>query len=365
MSVMTSRERLSAALEGQPTDHVPFSPNLAYVWETSFPKDVQWRGRLAFLTEIGADALWRGAPCPVQMVLPDEVEIRTFQTNRQIRQEVETPVGTLHTLRVASPSGNTFFLTGHPLKTEEDFKTQLWIEEHMQYELDLAPVYAHLQGPGREGLSIGMLIPELMKTAYQALIEHYAGTEEMVYALADYPDTVRALLQQMVENHCTIARLAVEAPYRYFITWEDSGTQNYSPRLYSEFIAPEIARWVKILNESGKRYIQHACGHLRALLPMMVDQGMWGVESISPPPTGNITIGEARELVGNRFAIIGGIEPVQFLSLSLEELGAYVEQVISEGKGGPFILGNSDSCPPGVTIDKFRLAAKVARNTPG
>jgi hypothetical protein len=365
MSEMTSLERLEAALEGLPTDHIPFSPNLAYVWETSFPREVQWRGLLAFMTEIGADPLWRGAPCPVKTVLPDNVEVRTFQTTKEIRQEVETPVGTICTTRIVSPAGNTHFLTGHPLKTEADFQTQLWLEEHARYELDLGPVYAHLQGAGRVGLSIGMLIPDTMKSAYQGLIEHYAGTEEMVYAMADYPDTVQALWHQMVENHCTVAQMAVEAPYQYFITWEDSGTQNYSPRLYRDYIAPEITRWVEILKAGGKQYIQHACGHLRALLPMMQAQGEWGVESISPPPTGNISIAETRAMVGDRYGIIGGIEPVAFLDLSLKELGPYVEQVISEGRGGPFVLANSDSCPPGVTMDKFRLAAQVAHNTPG
>jgi len=365
MASMTPRERLAAALEGQPTDHVPFSPNLAYVWSTSFPIEVQWRGELAFMTEIGADPLWRGAPCPVKPVMPDEVETRTFQSNKGLRKEVETPVGTLVTEYIASDTGNTGFLTGHPLKTEDDFKTQLWLEEHIRYELDLTPVYAHLEGPGRVGLSIGMLIPDTWKTAYQGLIEHYAGTEEMVYAMADYPDTVQALIDQTVENHCKIAEMAVEAPYDYFLTWEDSGTQNYSPRLYKKLIAPEISRWVGILGQAGKRYIQHACGHLEAIFPTMVAQGMWGVESISPPPTGNLTIADARAIAGGEFAIIGGIEPVQFLNLSLDELRTYVEQVIEEGRGGPFILANSDSCPPGVTIAKFRLAAQVAQNTPG
>ena len=59
--------------------------------------------------------------------------------------------------------------------------------------------------------------------------------------------------------------------------------------------------------------------------------------------------------------IIGGIEPTQFLNLSEAELGPYVESVIEEGQGGPFLLANSDSCPPGVTVEKFKIAAEVAR----
>ncbi len=47
--------------------------------------------------------------------------------------------------------------------------------------------------------------------------------------------------------------------------------------------------------------------------------------------------------------------------LTIEELGPYVESVIEDARGGPFVLANSDSCPPGVTVEKFKLVAQVAR----
>jgi hypothetical protein len=45
----------------------------------------------------------------------------------------------------------------------------------------------------------------------------------------------------------------------------------------------------------------------------------------------------------------------------MSELGAYVEQVIADGQGGPFVLANSDSCPPGVTVEKLKRVADIAR----
>ncbi|MBT3289680.1 MAG: hypothetical protein HN380_20205, partial [Victivallales bacterium] len=103
------------------------------------------------------------------------------------------------------------------------------------------------------------------------------------------------------------------------------------------------------------------CGHVEALVERMRAHGAFAVESISPAPTGNLSIRAAREMVGARLGIIGGIEPTQFLNLTEGQLGLYVESVIDDAQGGPFVLANSDSCPPGVTIEKFRLAAEVAR----
>ncbi len=358
MDSMTSFERLDAAIAGKPVDRLPWSPFLAYFWEAQ-PEDRRSRGPLAFLHEVGADPLWRGAPCPVRSIV-DGIEISETKDEANIRTETRTPVGNLHTRHQLSGPGGTWFLVEHALRTVADFRIQLWIEEHTRFEIDLTQVDEHFAGDGREGLSIGMLFPR-GKTAFQSLVETLVGTEELAYALADFPDEVEALYTVMRDNDLRAARLAVEAPYRHFITWEDSSTQNYSPAQYRRYIAPEIADLCQILHGQGKHYIQHACGHVKALLPTMHASGVTAVESLSPRPTGNVSLAEARSALGPKVGIIGGIEPTEFLRRPLPEFRAYVEQVIADGEGGPFVLANSDSCPPGVTIEKFRLVGDIVR----
>ncbi|MCU0522819.1 MAG: hypothetical protein MUF84_19285, partial [Anaerolineae bacterium] len=318
-SSMSAHDRLTAALRGEPVDFLPFSPFLAYVWE-SFPRAIQEAGQLAFHERIGATPLWRGAPCPVRAVLPSEVTITTLRQGHRTFVETATPVGTLHQVQRHSDQGNTEFLVEHPLKTAADYGVQLWIEEHTTFEIDLTPVREHLAGDGREGLSIGMLLPR-SKSAFQMLVEHYAGTEALAFALADMPETVQTLWETMVANDLEAAHLALETGfYTYYLTWEDSSTQNYSPSLYERYIASEINQWCSMLEANDMHYIQHACGHLRHLLTLMKGSGIAGVESISPPPTGNIDLRDAREVLGSDVTIIGGIEPTRFLSLSMEAL---------------------------------------------
>ncbi len=86
-----------------------------------------------------------------------------------------------------------------------------------------------------------MLIPR-SKSAFQMLtVEHYVGTEALAYALADMPDAVEMLWEAMVSKDIEAARLAMDTGfYTYYLTWEDSSTQNYSPRQYDRYIAPEI-----------------------------------------------------------------------------------------------------------------------------
>lgn len=356
---MTSKERIVAALNGDPHDHIPFSPFLAYVWGF-FPREIQDAGPRAFHRAIGADPLWRGAPCPVKAVMPSQVQTKVADIKDRTVIVTTTPVGSIQMVRAKSDVGNTNFLIEHPLKTEEDYKVQMWLEEHTTYEYAPAAVTEHFKGPGKEGLSLGMLISRT-KSAYQNLVEHLAGTEELIYALADFPDVVRSLWQIMVAKDLEAVRMALESEYEYFITWEDSSTQNYSPAQYDEFIGSEIGEWCNLLNANGKRYIQHACGHVAALTERMRNHGVLAIESLSPPPTGNLTIKQARDMVGGSMGIIGGIEPTRFLSLTEAALESYVESAIEDAKGGPFVLANSDSCPPGVSIEKFKLVAEIAK----
>jgi hypothetical protein len=61
-------------------------------------------------------------------------------------------------------------------------------------------------------------------------------------------------------------------------------------------------------------------------------------------------------------ALIGGIDPTFFESCTSDELEKYVKDLLSTARGRRFVLANSDSCPPGVTYDKFLLISDIVRN---
>lgn len=356
--ILTSKERILLALDGKPADHIPFSPFLVYAWE-HFPKKIQNMGLLEFHRMIGADPLWRGAPCPVKNIYSEKIITEKIIEGDLDRYRTTTPVGVLSYAYAHSEAGNTNFLVEHPLKREEDYYIQIWIEENTACATDMESVQNHFAGNGQDGLSLGMLIPR-GKSAFQSLVEHHCGTEELAYAMADFPETVEELLNVMVQKDMEAVEIAASVPeYEYFITWEDSSTQNYSPGQYEKYIAGEIRRWCGVLSKNGKRYVQHACGHLKDILRPMKDSGVYAVESISSPPTGNITLAESRKIAGNDFGIIGGIEPTVFLNMNLKELESYVIDIVRDGKAGPFVLANSDSCPPGVSVEKFKLVSET------
>ena len=357
---MTSKERLQAAMKGEPVDRMPFAPLLAYFWEAR-PRAVREAGQLAFLRSVGADPLWRCSPGAVTHDVPG-LKIRTVRRGSEEACFYETPIGTLLERFRLSPEGATRYLVEHAVKGREDYRILASMEENTRVFIDAAPMRRHFEEDGREGLSLGNPIhvrhENVRKTAFQSLVEHWVGTEKLIYDLFDHPEEIDLVLEPMRERNREAVRLSAGLDeYDWFLSFEDSSTQNYSPDMYSTYIAPELTEWARILSDGGKEYVQHACGHLRDLLPALREQGSWGVESLTPPETGNISVAETRKALGPEFGIIGGLEPVKLANLDPQELPAYVDEVLAENAGGRFILSNADSCPPEVEPEKFRIIA--------
>jgi uroporphyrinogen-III decarboxylase len=94
----------------------------------------------------------------------------------------------------------------------------------------------------------------------------------------------------------------------------------------------------------------------------MAKERVDAIESLSPPPTVNVEIWDARQALGPEMGLIGGIEPVNFLNLDLPHLRAYVENLIDRMGAHRYILANSDNPPPGVALEKFILVSEMVRS---
>lgn len=353
---MTPRERLLAALRGQETDRLPWSPFLAYWWEAQ-PETFRQKGELAFLQDIGADPLLRGAAQLFTIETPGVEAFETIHGDRK-RTDYRTPVGTLSQEHRYVSAGNTWFLTEHPVKTCEDLKVLQWINENMRVFGNGVQYADARRKLGEDGLIVPIL-GTYMKSSFQSLVEHWIGTEELTWMLADDPEPVEECLSVMRERAEETVRASVESEAEAFIFWEDSSTQNITPDWFTRHAAPELTRWANLLHAENKLLIHHACGHLRALISRIAVTGIDVIESISPPPTGNIELWDVRGSLPESIVLIGGIEPTVFLHSTEEELEAHVAKLFERMGPKGWILGNSDSCPPGVSVDKFRLVTRM------
>lgn len=356
---MKPKERLLSAIAGKETDRVPWSPFLAYYWE-SLPLEQQAKGQLSFLEEIGSDPLLRGFH-QLFSVKRNKCSVRESILGNERVITYETPIGSLQEKYVYTTEGNTWFLMEHPVKSENDFKILTYMNEDMILEKNFVTFCNDYKSIGDRGLYLPVIGSE-SKSSFQSLVEHWVGTEELVYALADYPETVEECINAMKINSIASVKISVESPAEAFIFWEDSSTTNISPTYFDKYIADEINSWGNIIHNNQKYLVHHACGHLRTLLKGMGKTEIDMIESISPPPTGNVELWEARTMISEHIGLIGGIEPTVFLYSSMEELEEYVITLLKKVGRKKYILANSDSCPPGVSLEKFKLITKIVNN---
>ena len=356
---MTPKERLLNAIRGKETDRTPWSPFLAYWWEAQ-PEAVTAQGQLAYMESVGADPLLRGFAAQGNLQR-NGVNILHSRNAGIQRETWETPVGALHFTHRLSPQGNTWFLVEHPVKTAEDLKTLQWVHEHTDVIASSDPEAAWRE-TGDRGLYVP-LIGSNLKTCFQSMVEHWVGTETLVYLLADEPEAVEDCLAAMRHVSDKTAQFCADSPMEAFLFWEDSSTTNINPAMFRKYAAPEIRFWADKLHASGKLLLHHACGHLKALLPLMAETGIDAIESISPPPTGNIDIADAWQLLPQHVALIGGLEPVFLQNCTGEELNARVDHLLEISRGKRYVLANSDSCPPTVEEWKFRQVSARVRGS--
>ena len=353
---MRSKQRLLAAIRGETIDRVPWSPFLAYYWE-SLPRETQARGQFAYLREMGADPLLRGFHHLVRYKW-NNCDIRETRSGRDLIRVYETPVGQLRERYVYSKNGDTSFLVDHPVQTAEQFRILQYMYEHLAMEPDQAAFESDLKAYGQDALMLPT-IGVSMKTAFQSLVEHWTGTVSLVYAVSDEPEVVEECLNIMQAKDELSLRMSLDSHADGFIFWEDSSTTNISPAYFKSYAMPEINAWGHLIHSAGKLLIHHACGHLRDLIPLMATTEIDAIESISPPPTGNITLREAASLLPQRIALIGGLEPVRLLTGTIEQVLEDARALLMDMKDRRYILANSDSCPPGVEYEKFLAVSKL------
>lgn len=355
---MTPKARLLAAIRGEETDHIPFSPFLAYYFE-SLPPSVREKGQLHYLQQLGADPLLRGSIC-AYATRSQRCSIKKWQEGDKRYEVISTPRGELRFVYTYMPQARTWFLTGHPISGPEGIPAAIAYFEDLVVEERIQQANEAVRQLGEDGLYMAILGTQT-KSAYQYLLEDLVGTENLIYLTMDEPELLGELLSVMQEKDLETVRITAESDVEVCISWEDSSTTNLSPSLYKTYIAPQLSSWCDTLKKSGKLYVQHACGHIRDLLEPMAQQGLAAIESISPPPTGNVPMEHAFSVLPPQVSLIGGIEATHLLNDSVESLLACAEELAALRKNRGFILANSDSCPPGVSEEKLAALAKFSK----
>jgi len=335
---MTSRERLEAALRGEPADRRPWAPeiNAALVEKLLADEPESPLPYAAACRKIGADTLLSVEPVRSRY---RTVEVRREQEGSVTWTFYETPYGTLRTRDVPSPEAHTSYQTEHLINSAADFPAYRYLVEDREYTLDAEGVQQQIDLLGEEGI-VSLNGPA---TPLLHLIMFDLRLPAVQYELADHEREFVALMDAMHERNKEVYRLAAQAPGGMVRPFEDTSTTLISPAQYRRFCQPCLADYAAIVQAAGKQFVPHLCGLLKGVLPDLAATGLDGIEALTPPPTGDVPYELARQALGPEMLLIGGFDATQFAQRTPEEVRAMVQGILRQAQGDPrFVLGHEE-----------------------
>jgi uroporphyrinogen decarboxylase len=181
------------------------------------------------------------------------------------------------------------------------------------------------------------------------------GFEGMAYLLADEPELVRDTVDRIgAALLATVETLAGMDGVGAIFFGEDMGFKTatmISPAALREFIFPWHRRIVDAAHAGGKPVLLHSCGNLRGIMDDVLDIGWDGRHSyedaIQP-------ITEAKDLYGDRIAVLGGIDMDLLGRGSEEDVRRRVREVVAHcAPGGGFAIGSGNTVANYVPVENY------------
>lgn len=201
---------------------------------------------------------------------------------------------------------------------------------------------------------------------YQTFLEMFPA-EDFYMLMALNPELVKAMLRKwndFITDMYERMFIAGGGAIDILQVCDDYGTQIsllFSPSMWQEFFADNTRELVNLTHKYGAKYIQHSCGAVRDIIPMLIECGVDGLEPLQKvvglEPEG------LKKDFGDNLCFQGGIDTQHLLPLgTAEEVRAETETIIAQlDKQGGYILAPSQTFEADIPVQNI-LALYAARD---
>jgi uroporphyrinogen-III decarboxylase len=104
-----------------------------------------------------------------------------------------------------------------------------------------------------------------------------------------------------------------------------------SPDSYDRLVVPYETRLIEFLHGMGLPVEIHCHGRVRHALKCMLAEGADATDPLEPPPAGDVTYEQAREIVGERLTLVGNLEWDELESAEPHQIREHVRRVLALG----------------------------------
>ena len=135
-------------------------------------------------------------------------------------------------------------------------------------------------------------------------------------------------------------------------------------KTYDKYILPFEKKYIDFVQQNGTPAMYHNCGKIMALVESYKDLGVRIVEPFSPPPVlGDTDLKKVKELVGDAYVILAGVDQVTCLQNgTVDEVRRVTQETMLTGKpGGGFIIQSADFLEYGTPLENVEAFVQTAK----
>ena len=398
--IMTPKERMIRALNGYQTDVIPAAPAYLSLFLADIERSLyieQYRLRLrdsglqCYPVDHAEDTLFRARATyqsyEVFKVRPDLIEAdtgvsRAWAEKMDVVEQDDQLFfeDRVSGKRVAMPNAR-LYQTGNELT---DINPS---------ESDITDLSAEISGPDdadriiqvrsvAELLESGELdllrqlvadygeryfISYVMDTPY-CDVSDYLGFFGLMTTIHDRPSLLHHMLErQLAQSGELIAALSSIGLHGVYVQEIFSGADMISPQAYAEFVFPYNKRYFKEMGKLGLLPIHLVCGDVMPRLDQMACYDLAAIAVEESKKNFRIEIEEVVERVGDKVAVLGNIDAVQFgPHASPEEMAAEVKRQVFHGsRARGFIASTGSPFPLDTHPDQIEALVRTAHSLPG
>ena len=195
---------------------------------------------------------------------------------------------------------------------------------------------------------------------------YFRGETQFLMDLAEDEYFARAIAEKVGEHLLQIGLESLKRADAYdFGVWiyDDMCNSNapmFSPRTFEKVFLPVYQHIVSALKAAGARWvILHCDGNLTALLDMVVEAGIDGVNPVEPGA--GMDIAKLLEVYVGRLRFIGGVCNTHVLpSGDPERIRRHVERIVDVSRNGGVIIG-THSVGPDISLESYELYRTIVK----
>lgn len=331
---MNARERILKVLHNIFPDRIPW---------TIYPELLPRGSTERKVREIGcALAIRETIYIEEKLYVRIEKEESMENGRKVVKRTYNTPVGSVYEKKVAETEyqESLAWIKEYMIKSSSDYSVVKFIIQNTIYHPNYDRLLRVRGFLGNDGIVFGWVdYPPLQK-----LLIHIMGIERFCLDLYDHPAEVEDLLKTIEDKQSEMYQLAAEAPVEIIRCASNITGEVTSPYWFEKYLLPFYNKQASLLHNKKKLYGAHMDGKLKSLANLIAKTNIDVVEGFTPPPMGDFSLSEARNLWGNK--IIWANFPTSVLWEGKEKIMHYLKEMLREvAPGNNFILGITEDIP--------------------